>query len=371
MKNISSRTVVQLILLTLALMLNMFSQQALSQNELVLRDPFLASETYYSENEVMVEEQQTEIITKTKEGSLQKLTVVLKYADAQDVANRINQYQPAVLTHEGRVEADFLTNSLLIEETTDSLNRLLTWVDEIDTPQQQVQITAHIISSSREALHELGIHWGIFHPESTIQDQDTAKIGANRLNLHQPGDGHSNYLGINIAKLGGSFLEMELSALEQENQLDIIASPRLTTAHDQLASIKQGSDIPYTSQDKDKITVEFKEAVLGMEVTPQILRNKKIKLSLRISQNAPGISLSQAGSEHFSIDKQEIVTQVIVRDGETLILGGIFQQKKHNKEQKVPFLSAIPLLGVLFDHHSTGTSRRELVIFITPRLIEI
>ncbi|MGJ5665606.1 transporter [Morganella morganii] len=241
------------------------------------------------------------------------------------------------------------------------LSRAEAWLAQMDQPQQQVQITAHIVSGSREGLHELGLQWGTVLPSPE---------SGNRLQLHQARG--NNTFTFNIARLGGHLLEMELSALEQEQQLDIVASPRLTTAHEHPASIKQGAEIPYTTQNHESGSqVQFREAVLGMEVTPQILRDNKVRLTLHISRNAPGAALMQNGSEQYSIDKQEITTQVIVRSGETLILGGIFQQDKGRQVTGVPYLSSIPLMGKLFTHQYDKLSRRELVIFITPQLIDI
>ncbi|OTA15986.1 competence protein E [Xenorhabdus vietnamensis] len=328
--------------------------------EMPVRDPFqppiypAESETGFSSIEQNGQEQEIEY-----------QVIALQYADAEQIAGQLQRNQPALLTKWGKIEHDPLTNSLILEDKFDAITRIKNWLKEIDTPQQQVQITAHIVTSSKEALHELGIHWGV------NADPHNQSVGLNRLNLHQPAGNQRHRLVLNTARIHANLLELELSALEQENQLEIIASPRLTASHQQPASIKQGSDIPYIVQDKDKTTVQFKEAVLGMEVTPHILRQGKIRLALKISQNAPGFPISQGGNENLAIDKQEIITQVTIRNGETLILGGIFQQKKTSSLQKVPYLSDLPLLGSLFNQKGEQHSRRELVIFITPQLTDI
>ncbi|AKH63350.1 MULTISPECIES: type IV pilus secretin PilQ [Photorhabdus] len=313
------------------------------------------------------EEQPIELFDQSvNEAEVQHLSTALQYADAEKIALNLRQNIPALMTKEGKADFDPETNSLILQDSAIAIAQIKSWLKEIDTPQQQVQITAHIVTSSREALHELGVYWGM-----PIGDQLNTSTGINRLNINQAANDNMHRFAFNIARIHTRLLEMELSALEQENQLDIIASPRLTASHQQLASIKQGSDIPYVSQEKEKSTVQFKEAVLGMEVTPHILRKDKIRLSLKISQNMPGISISQGGGENLTIDKQEIVTQVTVKNGETLILGGIFQQKKSEKTQKVPYLSDIPLIGSLFSQKGHKHSRRELVIFITPQLMDI
>ncbi|WP_244589876.1 secretin N-terminal domain-containing protein [Xenorhabdus budapestensis] len=325
---------------------------------MTVRDPFQPPKNN-------VDEEVQSFPTAQEEQEIEYQVIPLQYADAGQITEQLQKNTPALLTKWGKVEHDNLTNSLILEDKFDAITRIKNWLKEVDTPQQQVQITAHIVTSSREALHELGIHWGI------TADPQNRSLGLNRLNLHQPAGNQSHRLVLNTARIHANLLEMELSALEQENQLDIIASPRLTASHQQPASIKQGSDIPYLVQNKNKTTIQFKEAVLGMEVIPHILRQGKIRLMLKISQNAPGLPINQGGNENLAIDKQEIMTQVTVRSGETLILGGIFQQKKGASTQKVPYLSDIPLLGSLFSQQGERHSRRELVIFITPQLDDI
>jgi protein transport protein HofQ len=178
-------------------------------------------------------------------------------------------------------------------------------------------------------------------------------------------------VGMALARIGGQLLDLELSALEQENQIEIIASPRLFTSHQQTASIKQGTEIPYevSAGNSGATSIEFKEAVLGMEVTPTISGNGRIQLKIHISQNMPGRSIRTGDSDILSIDKQEIETQVTVSDGQTLALGGIFQQQRTRGQNQVPLLGNVPLIGGLFRQQSDQRKKRELVIFITPRLV--
>ncbi|MEQ5325757.1 type IV pilus secretin PilQ [Proteus sp. fly-1008] len=307
----------------------------------------------------------------------------LNYADAETLAKQLSTYAIPLLSKQGRIIADSDSNSLSIVDNDKALYEIADWLKLKDTPQQQVHITAHIVSSSQDALNELGTQWGLqalktTNTEAVSTIPSTTPINPNSalsipslsaLSLHQNTKNPLHYIAFNIARINGRLLELELSALEQEKQLSIIASPRLTAAHEKTASIKQGTEIPYVSRDNEATRVQFKEAVLGMEVTPIIQRNKKIRLILKISQNTPGIALVQGGSEHLSIDKQEISTEVTINDGETIMLGGIFQQKQQEHTAKIPLLSSIPLLGILFSHKRDQHSRHELVIFITPKLI--
>ncbi|AJJ24340.1 type IV pilus secretin PilQ family protein [Yersinia enterocolitica] len=311
------------------------------------------------------EERQLRAEQKTAPESLSNLSIALQYANAEEVADSLNLAEGGVLSPLGSVVVDKRTNTLLIRDTPASLALLKNWLAEMDLPLQQVQLAAHIVTMSRENLQELGVRWGMG------DTKPTASLRMSDFNVNLPLPNSAVSAGFNVARIGGRLLELELSALEQENQVDIIASPRLVTSHQQTASIKQGSDIPYTVSQgkKGATTIEFKEAVLGMEVTPKILRNGKITLNLKISQNMPGMAMKRGDSETLLIDKQEIQTQITVNDGETIVLGGIFQQKSSQGVNKVPLLADIPWLGGLFKQDTQQQSRRELVIFITPKLI--
>lgn len=312
-----------------------------------------------------IEERRLRAEQKAAPKSLSHWSFTLQYADAEQVADSLDLADGGLLSPQGSVVVDKRTNTLLIRDTPASLALLKSWLVEMDLPLQQVQLAAHIVTISRENLQELGVRWGMG------DTKPTSSLRMNDFNVNLPLPNSAVSAGFNVARIGGRLLELELSALEQENQVDIIASPRLVTSHQQTASIKQGSDIPYTVAQgkKGATTIEFKEAVLGMEVTPKILRNGKITLNLKISQNMPGMAMKRGDSETLLIDKQEIQTQVTVNDGETIVLGGIFQQKSSQGINKVPILADIPWLGGLFKQDAQQQSRRELVIFITPRLI--
>ena len=346
------------------------------------RDPFFPKTTLAEELEIDKDPIEQELPPKQR---LHRRIYVLNYANAEDLAVQLSSDAMPLLSPEGKVIADVESNSLSIMDDDETLSEIADWLRMKDMPQQQVHITAHIISSSQDALNELGVQWGLQAPKAiaaeslspTTNGISTLSSALNppkapslsALSVHQNTKNPLHYIALNIARINGRLLELELSALEQEKQLSIIASPRLTAAHEKMASIKQGTEIPYVSRDDEITRVQFKEAVLGMEVTPIIQRNKKIRLILKITQNTPGVALVQGGSEHLSIDKQEISTEVMINDGETLMLGGIFQQKQQEHDAKIPFLSSIPLLGILFSHKRDQHSRHELVIFITPKLI--
>ncbi|NLU15537.1 MAG: DNA uptake porin HofQ [Serratia liquefaciens] len=298
---------------------------------------------------------------------LHSVTLPLNHADATEIAENLNAQGGILLSERGSVMADKRTNAVLIRDTAPTVALLTQRIVEMDTPLAQVQLAAHIVTINSESLRELGVRWGL------APDARPAKSWQlDGFNVALPLDRSAVSAGFHLARIGGRLLDLELMALEQENRVEIIASPRLLTANLQTASIKQGTEIPYEvkSGSSGATSMEFKEAVLGMEVTPQILPNGRITLTLQISQNMPGRSISRGAGEALAIDKQEIKTQVTVKDGETIVLGGVFQRHGARGADKVPGIGDVPLLGSLFKQSSKQHKRRELVIFITPTLIK-
>ncbi|HHY1927577.1 TPA: DNA uptake porin HofQ [Escherichia coli] len=271
-----------------------------------------------------------------------------------------------LLSAKGSMTVDKRTNRLLLRDNKTALSALEQWVAQMDLPVGQVELSAHIVTINEKSLRELGVKWTLADAQHAGGVGQVTTLGSD-LSVATA----TTHVGFNIGRINGRLLDLELSALEQKQQLDIIASPRLLASHLQPASIKQGSEIPYqvSSGESGATSVEFKEAVLGMEVTPTVLQKGRIRLKLHISQNVPGQVLQQADGEVLAIDKQEIETQVEVKSGETLALGGIFTRKNKSGQDSVPLLGDIPWFGQLFRHDGKEDERRELVVFITPRLV--
>ncbi len=286
-------------------------------------------------------------------------SVTLHYADAEELAKSGGK----LLSARGNLMADKRTNRLLIRDDARHLPALKAWAQEMDLPVGQVELAAHIVSMSETSLRELGVKWRLAEAESTPGSGRITTLSSD-LSVNDA----STRAGFNIGKINGRLLE-----LERKQQVEIIASPRLLASHMQPASIKQGSEIPYqvSSGESGATSVEFKEAVLGMEVTPTVLQQGRVRLKLRISENTPGQVLKQDNGEALAIDKQEIETLVEVRSGETLALGGIFSQKNKTARDSVPLLGDIPVLGRLFRRDGKDNERRELVVFITPRILAV
>jgi protein transport protein HofQ len=298
---------------------------------------------------------------------LQQRAVILRYASASEVYASLLSERQSLMTPRGSVTVDKRTNALLLRDTAAALKETERWIRALDLPLEQIELSAHIVTISEEHLQELGVKWGLQAGDAAVNDI----LHHPRLDVPLAVSSPGISVGMALARIGGQLLDLELSALEQENQIEIIASPRLFTSHQQTASIKQGTEIPYevSAGNSGATSIEFKEAVLGMEVTPTISGNGRIQLKIHISQNMPGRSIRTGDSDILSIDKQEIETQVTVSDGQTLALGGIFQQQRTRGQNQVPLLGNVPLIGGLFRQQSDQRKKRELVIFITPRLV--
>lgn len=315
--------------------------------------------------QMQVQQSKAENEEREQQVPLEQHRVTLHYASASDVYRSL-QSEGSLLTARGSVTVDTRTNSLILRDTAKALRDTTRWLTALDRPLEQVELAAHIITIHEEHLRELGVNWSTSPAQSVAASLRNPQL-AIPLTVENP----ALRAGVTLGQISGELLNLELSALEQENQIEIIASPRLFTSNQQTASIKQGTEIPYEvkSGNSGATAIEFKEAVLGMEVTPVVLGNGRIQLKLRLSQNMPGRSLSVGENKVLSIDKQEIETQVTLRDGETLALGGIFQQQRTQGEKRVPWLGDVPLLGNLFRQQTEEQRKKELVIFITPRLV--
>ncbi|EGF8921769.1 DNA uptake porin HofQ [Salmonella enterica] len=283
---------------------------------------------------------------------LENRSISLQYADAGELAKAGEK----LLSAKGTIMVDKRTNRLLLRDNRAALAELEKWVSQMDLPVAQVELAAHIVTINEKSLRELGVKWTLADATQAGAVGDVTTLSSD-LSVAAA----TSRVGFNIGRINGRLLDLELS----------IASPRLLASHLQPASIKQGSEIPYqvSSGESGATSVEFKEAVLGMEVTPTVLQKGRIRLKLHISQNVPGQVLQQADGEVLAIDKQEIETQVEVKSGETLALGGIFSRKNKSGSDSVPLLGDIPWLGQLFRHDGKEDERRELVVFITPRLV--
>jgi type IV pilus assembly protein PilQ len=333
---------------------------------------------------------------------LQSVLIPINYAKATDLAELIenttgegggNEY--GLLSERGTVTVDERTNTLLVTDTAEKIVELQKLITELDYAIRQVQIESRIVIASSEFAFELGVRFGVtgLHLGSNIgviaADGRAADIINPAINPRDDGlldiPSYPGRYQVNLpaptstaATLGLSFLtgdwllDLELSALEADGEGEVISTPRVVTANQAEAFIQQGVEIPYEEATSSGATsVQFKEAVLELKVTPLITPDNRIQLDLNIKQDTVGeIFQTARGGSVPSIDTRELGTTVLVANGDTVVLGGIFQDEKASKEEKVPWLGDIPGLGVLFRRRANESKKRELLIFVTPTIVE-
>ncbi|MFY8273918.1 type IV pilus secretin PilQ [Pseudoalteromonas sp. SSDWG2] len=321
--------------------------------------------------------------------------IQLNYAKAQEFADLLKTEANSILSARGSVSVDARTNTLLIKDTAKSIESVRRMVETLDVAVKQVVIESRMVTVRDNVQEDLGIRWGFSDSNSgfgnnvgpnstgTLTGVSGSIIGANdmafnnsssigdRLNVNLPVANPAGSIGMHVAKLAnGQLIDLELSALEQENKGEIIASPRITTANQKKARIEQGTEIPYVqSASSGATTVTFKKAVLSLEVTPHITPDNKVILDLAITQDTRGDTVDTPTGPAVAIDTQRIETQVLVENGQTVVLGGIYQQQIISSANKVPLLGDVPYLGALFRNTSERNEKRELLIFVTPKIM--
>ena len=311
--------------------------------------------------------------------------IQVNYAKAADIVGLIKE-DKELISDRGFVSSDVRTNTISVRESTDKLEEIRRLVSTWDVPVRQVSIEARIVRAQTNVAENLGVRWGgagydvsgdnVFSfggsQEAVGEARDAAGggtggitfPGALGVDLGVTGEGASSFA---IGWGSDNFLvDLELSALETDGQAEVVSQPRVVTADRQTASIKSGEEIPYQEASSSGATsVSFKEAVLSLEVTPQITPDDKIIMDLMVNQDSRG----EVTGGIPSINTNEVTTQVLVGNGETVVLGGIFQSEVATQTTKTPFLGDIPYLGRLFKRTEKINERSELLIFITPKII--
>lgn len=312
----------------------------------------------------------------------------INYADAQDIAEVLqgDGEGTGLLTERGSVQVVARTNSLLIKDTQEKLDEIRALVDRLDIPVQQVMIEARIVNIDSNYTKELGVKWGGGTEFGKSGDNRTIGIGGAGAQATRGTDdqdpsfsaGDTPFVdlgasGENAASLAIGFatnstiLNLELSAILSDGGGETVSQPKVITADKTKAVIKSGKEIPYEEKTSSGATsVAFKDAVLSLEVIPQITPEGSIIMAVTVTNDSQG---ADAPNGVPTINKNEVNTQVLVKDGETVVLGGVFTQNKSSSEAKVPLLGDVPYLGALFRKKSNKDTKTELMIFITPRII--
>lgn len=321
---------------------------------------------------------------------LQTQFIRLNYAKATDIQTLIKNTNNNLLSQRGTVSVDKRTNTLIIQDTLNSLKHISLLVKKLDIPMQQVMIEARVVNIDTSFEQDLGIRWGLSSPHqfsSTIKDANDIRNDLGETDISPPTTNHykphlnvdlpanvagvqSPTVGLALAELNnGYMLDLELSAIETEGGGELISSPRLLTANQHPALIEAGTEIPYQENTSSGATaVEFKKAVLSLKVTPQITPDGKIIMDIKVNQDKVDDALDVDGVP--AIDTREIVTNVLVGNGDTIVLGGIYEHNQSKQVERVPYLGSIPYLGYFFRNTDTVNKRTELLIFITPKIVQ-
>ncbi|ELR63937.1 Type IV pilus biogenesis protein PilQ [Photobacterium marinum] len=317
---------------------------------------------------------------------LQSAIIQVNYAKATDLADLLlgSEGGISMLSARGSLHVDARTNSLILNDLPESLANIRHIVEVLDIPVKQVQIEARIVSVDDKDVEEMGVRWGILSSSGNTTVGGSIESNLNSIGVLDKTSDVSDFLNVNlaatqpgasslafqVAKLGDILLDLELSALQAEDKAEIISSPRLMTTNKQTAYIEQGTEIPYLeASSSGAVSVGFKKAVLSLMVTPQITPDDNLVLDLVVTQDSKGDTVTTGTGEAVSIKTQRIGTQVLVENGETVVLGGIFQNELKNKVEKVPLLGDLPVLGALFRHKLKELKKRELLIFVTPKIV--
>ncbi len=311
--------------------------------------------------------------------------IQINYAKAGEIAGLLSTDKTRLLSSRGAVSVDDRTNTLLVKDTPEVIDHIKRMLQVLDIPVKQVIIEARMVTIDDGVDEQLGVRWGVTKAEEngsisgTIEGNDSVAGGtvptgddvSDRLNVNLPVASAAGSIAFQVAKLAdGTLLDLELSALETENKAEIIASPRVTTANQKEAIIEQGTEFPSnTSSSSGATTVEWKKAVLSLKVTPHITPDNRVILDLTVTQDTLGQEVKTGTGTGTAINTQQISTQVLVDNGETLVLGGIYQQTMKKDVTKVPVLGDIPGVGYLFRSTSEKNSKRELLIFVTPKIV--
>jgi type IV pilus assembly protein PilQ len=314
--------------------------------------------------------------------------IQVNYAKASDIAKLLKSSDTSLLSDRGTATIDARTNTLLVQDTAAKLADIRNLVAKLDIPVRQVLIESRIVIANNNFARDLGVKFG-YSKTVDYNDDHVLVIGGK-----QPGDLVTNpvtpfevpagssitglitdlgvthpagSIGLAVGKLGSHLLQLELNAMEAEGQGEVVSSPRVLTSNQKEAYIEAGTEIPYQEASSSGATsTSFKKAVLSLTVTPQITPDDRIIMDLNVNKDSVGRIFNGVPS----IDTKEVGTQVLVDNGETLVLGGIYERNRLDEVDRVPFFGELPMVDWLFKTTRKNDDKSELLIFITPKIVK-
>ncbi len=335
--------------------------------------------------------------------SLHSEYIQVNYAKASDIAALLKSEGNQLLTPtRGNITVDERTNTLLVRDTTAKLEDIHRLIQKLDVPVRQVLIESRVVIASDTFTKDLGVRFGFNranqtgntelligggvdgHLAGTIGLDTDSFMGANasiygtdetteNLMVNLPaavGLGTGGAINLLLGKVGSYLLQLELSAMQSEGKGEVISSPRVITADRSEATIKSGLQIPYQTVSAEGTETQFQEAVLSLEVTPQITPDDHIIMDLVITNNEPDTSGKLSLTAGYPLYERQITTSVLVNNGETVVLGGVFQQTQSSSMNRVPFFGDLPYVGFLFKQEKKIDNNSELLVFVTPKILK-
>lgn len=335
------------------------------------------------------------ILSKRREMELSEplLTKIIHvdYADAGKLKTNLEQFLTEVDNGKtlGSVLLDEHNNALILQATRKDLERMIALITELDQPTAQVLIEAHIIETNSQTARELGVQWGGLYRWNRGRDNywiapngnDVMGVNPSEEGVNPSTGWASNFpadlsaaavagsgfsLGL-IAETSNAILAAQLTALEEEGKLNILSNPSITTLDNQVAIIESGSEIPYQTVDDNKVQIEYKKAVLRLEVTPHVIEGDTLRLDIITNKDEPDFTNTVLGNP--TVITKYAKTNVVVFDGQTTVIGGLNKQTDQDLDYGLPWLRNIPVLGYLFKGESRNHQMQDLLIFITPHIL--
>ena len=323
--------------------------------------------------------------------------IQVNYAKAGDLAALLKSAENRLLSERGNVTTDERTNTLLVQDTASKLEEVRSLIELLDIPIKQVLIEARIVVANDDFAKDIGVKlggnyrsdklWPNKNTNSGIAggldgdmaydagfgptlNEQPAGSGNDALLVNLPkllSPGRGGAINLVIAKVASHLLRLELSAMQQEGKGEIISSPRIITSDQNKAIIKQGLEIPYQEATSSGATsITFKEALLKLEVTPHITPDDHVIMDIMINKDNPDYTAPQG----LPIDRRSVETSVLVANGDTVVLGGVFERTKTESVDRVPFFSDLPYVGFAFKQRSEIDENKELLIFVTPKILK-
>jgi type IV pilus assembly protein PilQ len=307
-----------------------------------------------------------------EEGVLETQAFLISYASVDDMKG----YLTDIKSDRGSIIADSRNKQLIVRDVAAVLTQMQDMILQIDMPERQVMIEARIVEASTNFSRDLGVKWNFNYDQDVDSSTKSLTVTDATLGLGgavaiAPAVGAGLGSSVAIAALDDQLdIDLRLQALENSGEGKIVSTPRITTLNGEKATISQGTKIPFSSVSDSGTDVIFENAELKLEVTPEINPDGSILLDINVSNSSVGSVVPTATGDAVSIDEKKAQTKALVRDGQTTVIGGIFIEQETDGSSGVPILKDIPYLGRLFRSTTKKRDRRELLIFITPRIVE-